>query len=366
MNELSRITVRGSTPYDVVVGRGIQATVPEVVPPDAARVAVIRPGTLAGRADRITLALEATGRRVVTLEVPEAESAKTADVAARCWATLGQGGFTRSDAIVSIGGGATSDLAGFVAGTWLRGVPIVHVPTTLLGMVDAAVGGKTGINTVEGKNLVGVFHSPSAVLCDLDSLVTLPTADLVAGLAEVVKVGFTSDPVILDLVAKDPRSALDVGGSALPELVERAIRVKADVVSDDFRESRPGGLGREVLNYGHTFGHAIEKVEGYRWRHGDAVAVGMTYVAALAHLAGRLSAGEAARHRAVLDAIGLPSTYPAGRFPALLEAMRIDKKARGDQLRFVVLDGIGRPGLLEGPAMDLLEAAYAEVSERTS
>ncbi len=240
------------------------------------------------------------------------------------------------------------------------------MPTTLLGMVDAAVGGKTGINTAEGKNLVGAFHHPAAVLCDLASLATLPPADLVAGLAEVVKVGFTSDPSILDLVEEDAAAAVDPASDVLRELVERAVQVKADVVSDDFREAREGGLGREVLNYGHTFAHAVENVEHYRWRHGDAVAVGLHYVSALGRLAGRLPEEDAARHLRVLRLLGLPTTYAPGRFEELLAAMRIDKKSRGDVLRFVVLDGIGRPGLLEGPDLSLLEAAYAEVSEVAS
>jgi 3-dehydroquinate synthase len=278
---------------------------------------------------------------------------------------LGRAGLTRSDAVVGVGGGATTDLAGFVAATWLRGVRLVQIPTTLLGMVDAAVGGKTGINTAEGKNLVGAFYPPSAVVCDLDSLATLPAVDLAAGMAEVVKVGFTSDPVILDLVEADPEAALDPAGDTVSRLVHRAVTVKADVVSADLRESRPGGLGREVLNYGHTFGHAVEHVEGYRWRHGHAVSVGLVYVATLARLAGRLSEPDAGRHADLLHALGLPTTYPGGRFPALLDAMRIDKKARGDLLRFVVLDGIGRPGLLEGPDPELLRAAYAVLAKET-
>jgi 3-dehydroquinate synthase len=245
-------------------------------------------------------------------------------------------------------------------------VRLVQVPTTLLGMVDAAVGGKTGINTAEGKNLVGSFYPPSAVVCDLESLASLPAVDLAAGLAEVIKVGFTSDPVILDLVEGDPSTALDPESDVLRELVTRAVQVKADVVSADLRESRPGGLGREVLNYGHTFAHAIELVERYRWRHGHAVSVGLVYVASLAHLAGRLSADDAARHVDVLRSVGLPTTYADGRFPELLDAMRIDKKSRGDLLRFVVLDSIGRPGLLEGPDPALLTAAYAAVAKESS
>ena len=362
MSQPTRIGVRGDQPYDVVVGRALLDALPAVVR-GAHRAAVVHPASRAGDGARVAEALRDSGHEVLLVPVPDGENAKTAEVLASGWSALGRAGFTRSDVVVGVGGGATTDLAGFLAASWLRGVRLVQMPTTLLGMVDAAVGGKTGINTAEGKNLVGAFHHPAAVLADLDSLSTLPDADLVAGLAEVVKVGFTSDPVILDLVEGDVAGAADPSSPVLRELVERAVQVKADVVSDDFRESREGGLGREVLNYGHTFAHAIEKVEDYRWRHGDAVAVGLHYVSALARLAGRLSDADAARHVTVLRLLGLPTAYQPGRFDELLAAMRIDKKSRGEMLRFVVLDGIGRPGLLEGPDQALLEAAYAEVSE---
>lgn len=365
MPDVARIPVRGETGYDVVVGRDLGDEVASALPASVQRVAVVHSGARPQDGRRIADIVRAGGAEPLLVPVPDGEGAKTADVAAGCWAALGRAGFTRSDAVVGVGGGATTDLAGFVAATWLRGVRLVQVPTTLLGMVDAAVGGKTGISTAEGKNLVGAFHPPSAVVCDLDSLATLPAADLAAGMAEVVKVGLTSDPVILDIVEAGPAAALDPAGDVLRELVVRAVRVKADVVSADLRESRPGGLGREVLNYGHTFAHAVELVEHYRWRHGHAVSVGLVYVAALARLAGRLDAPDADRHVDLLESLGLPTTYAAGRFPELLDAMRIDKKARGDLLRFVVLDGIGRPGLLEGPDPQLLRAAYAVVAKET-
>ena len=187
-------------------------------------------------------------------------------------------------AVLGLGGGATTDLAGFVAATWLRGVDIVHVPTTLLGMVDAAVGGKTGINTDAGKNLVGAFHQPAAVLVDLATLETLPPNELVAGMAEIVKAGFIADPRILELIEADPQAAVDPAGAVLPELIRRAITVKAEVVAADEKESAL----REILNYGHTLAHAIERREQYRWRHGAAVSVGLVFAAELGRLAGRL------------------------------------------------------------------------------
>jgi 3-dehydroquinate synthase len=355
MDELTRIPVPGDRPYDVLVGRDLTSALPSLVD-GAARAAVLYAAPLKDRADAVAGALADAGARPLAVEVPDAEAGKSIEVAARCWDALGAAGFTRTDVVVGVGGGAVTDLAGFVAASWLRGVRWVPVSTSLLGMVDAAVGGKTGINTAAGKNLVGAFHPPAGVLCDLDMLDTLPRADLVAGLAEVVKCGFIADPAILDLVEADPTAASDPHGTAVRELVERAIRVKAHVVGNDLRES---GL-REILNYGHTLAHAIEKVEGYAWRHGDAVAVGLIYAGALSRLSGRLDEATAARHRRVVELLGLPTRYRADAWPHLLSTMRVDKKARADRLRFVVLDGPARPGILEGPSDDLLERTYVE------
>jgi 3-dehydroquinate synthase len=251
-----------------------------------------------------------------------------------------------------------TDVAGFVAATWLRGVKVIHMPTSLLGMVDASVGGKTGINTAEGKNLVGAFHPPAGVLVDLDTLNTLPRNELISGMAEVVKCGFIADPAILDLVEKDPEAVVDPQSAVLRELIERAIAVKAKVVSEDLLES---GL-REILNYGHTLGHAIELVERYSWRHGAAVSVGMMFAAELARSVGRLSDEDADRHRSILETLGLPVTYRKDRWQGLLDGMRRDKKSRGDLLRFVVLDGVAKPGILDVPDTSLLFAAYQEIA----
>ena len=359
------IRVSAERSYDVVIGRGLLGSLAGMLL-GSQRVAIIHPGALLTSAEAIRDDLADAGFEATLIEVPEAEDAKSAEVAAFCWSVLGTAGFTRSDAVVGLGGGATTDLAGFVAATWLRGIKVVHIPTTLLGMVDAAVGGKTGINTAAGKNLVGSFWSPSGVVCDVNSLQTLPRNDLLAGMAEVVKVGFTSDASILDDVQRDPFGSTDVDGDLLPDLIRRAVQVKADVVGADFRETTAtagdGSIGREVLNYGHTFGHAVERRERYRWRHGAAVSVGMMFVAELAALGGQLSAEDLDRHRTILDLLGLPTTYAAGHWDALYSAMAIDKKARGSLLRFVVLQGIGRPVVWEGPDPALLAAAYASIS----
>jgi 3-dehydroquinate synthase len=343
--------------YDVTIGRGLLGGLGGLLGSRVQRVLVIHPHALRASGEAVRDGLTEEGFSAFLAEVPDGERAKSADVAASLWAVLGQCALTRSDAIVGVGGGTVTDLAGFVAATWLRGVAVVQVPTTLLAMVDAAVGGKTGINTAEGKNLVGAFHSPAAVLCDLAMLETLPAQEFVSGLGEVIKCGFISDPVILDLVEADPASARQWDGSVVRELIERAIRVKAAVVTRDLRESSL----REILNYGHTFAHAIEQVEHYSWRHGDAVSVGMLYAAELARLAQRLDDAVVDRHRSVLAGVGLPTSYRGDRWPQLYEAMRRDKKSRGPLLRFVVLDALGEPGRLEGPDESMLRAAYARV-----
>jgi 3-dehydroquinate synthase len=354
-----RIDVATERPYPVLVGRGVRGELAATVTGLGAGAAlIVHQPALAGVAEAVRAELSGTGVDAHRVEVPDAEDGKALAVAGFCWEVCGRIGLTRSDVVVSLGGGAVTDLAGFIAATWMRGVRVVHVPTTLLAMVDAAVGGKTGINTEAGKNLVGAFHEPSAVLVDLAVLDTLPSAELVAGSAEIVKAGFIADPVILERIEADPGAALDPAGPVLSELVERSIRVKAEVVAADLRESHL----REILNYGHTLGHAIERREEYRWRHGNAVSVGLVFAAELARAAGRLDDATADRHRAVLSSLGLPTAYVEGVLPELVESMRGDKKARAGTLRFVVLDGLATPGRLEAPEPALLERAYAAVS----
>ncbi|HET9499525.1 MAG TPA: 3-dehydroquinate synthase [Marmoricola sp.] len=358
----THLHVGGAAPYDVVVGNDVLGAVSDLLGGDVRRVAVCHPEGLADLADRV---VERLGdRQVLRIVLPDGEAAKTGAVALDAWERLGAAGFTRSDAVVTVGGGATTDMGGFIAATWLRGVRVVHVPTTLLAMVDAAVGGKTGMNTGAGKNLVGSFHEPAGVVCDLDVLLSLPGAELVAGLGEVVKCGFVADPAILELVEREPRAARDPRSAQLRELVERAIAVKVDVVVGDLKETggRDGHPGREVLNYGHTLAHAVERATDYRVRHGEAVALGMVYVAELARLSGLIDDATAARHTDTCRLVGLPARFGdvdvRASFEELLATMRVDKKARGDQLRFVVLEGIGRPVILADPSEVVLRAAY--------
>jgi len=354
---VTRIPVGGERPYQVVLGDGVLSELPSLVGKDARAVVVVHGSGLGEIAQPALRVLDDAGYVVHAEPIPDGEAAKDIEVAAGLWSRLAARRITRSDVLIGVGGGAVTDLAGFTAACWLRGIRHVLVPTTLLAVADAAIGGKTGINIPAGKNLVGAFHPPAGVLADLTALATLPGAEYRSGLAEVIKAGFIADPVILDLIEADPAGSAAPSGRSERELVERAVRMKAAVVSADLREAGP----REVLNYGHTLGHAIERTEHYRLRHGEAVAIGMVYAAAVARLAGRLDAATADRHRRVLAAVGLPVSYPAGAWPRLREAMAVDKKARGARLRLVVLDGLARPAILDDPPEELLEQAYAEV-----
>lgn len=352
-----RVRVATDRPYDVVIGRELGDEVVAAVMGSPV-VAVVHPPTLVELAHDTQGRLADHGVDARLVPVPDAEAGKTLAVAGGCWDALAAMGMDRGGTVVALGGGAVTDLGGFVAAGWMRGVRLVNVPTTLLGMVDAAVGGKTGVNIDAGKNLVGAFHEPAAVIVDLTTLRTLPAEELVPGMAEVLKGGFIADPGILDLFEADPAAALDPDGDVLAELVRRKIQVKADVVAADLRESSL----REILNYGHTLGHAIERREQYRWRHGAAVSVGLVFAAELARAAGRLDDATADRHRTVLEAIGLPTTYDPDALPDLTKTMLGDKKTRAGRLRFVVLDGLAEPGRLEDPPEELLARAYARLT----
>ena len=358
MTELTRITVTGTDTYDVLIGRNLLDQVPALLS-GAKKVLIVHPVGLAVSAEALRDSLLAAGFETVLAGVPDSEDAKRIEVAAFCWGILGKSEFSRTDMVIGFGGGAITDLAGFVSATWLRGVGIVQIPTTLLSMVDAAIGGKTGVNTAEGKNLVGVFHSPKAVLVDLETLHTLARNELIAGFAEVVKCGFISDTKILDLIEEDLTGATNQNTDLFLELVTRSIQVKANVVTVDFREQ---GL-RETLNYGHTLGHAIELAERYKWRHGAAVSIGMVFAAELAHINGRLSNAAVERHRNILSSLGLPITYPSDKWPQLLANMRIDKKARAGNLRFIVLDEIGKPTVMHSPTDEILFTAFQEIAQ---
>jgi 3-dehydroquinate synthase len=358
MSDTTVISVTGDSSYDILVGHGLLADIASQIGTKATKVLIVHAPTLGARAAALRESLVGT-YEVLLAEVPDAEAAKRVEVAAFCWQIMGQTDFTRTDVVIGLGGGATTDLAGFVAATWLRGVRYIAIPTTVLAMVDAAVGGKTGINTAEGKNMVGAFWAPAAVVVDLDLLDTLSRNEILAGSAEIVKAGFIAEPEILDLYEADVERAIDPTAPEFRRLIELAIAMKARVVSADFREAGQ----REFLNYGHTLGHAIEHAERYGWRHGAAVSVGMVFAAELSRLTGSLSDEAVDRHRRILTSLSLPITYPLGRWNTLLATMQRDKKARAGHLRFIVLDDIGKPSVLTAPDESLLFAAYTEIAD---
>lgn len=290
--------------------------------------------------------------------VADGEDAKNPSTLLTLWNWLGAAGFTRSDVLVGIGGGAITDLTGFAAATWLRGIDWIAVPTSLAGMVDASVGGKTGINSDYGKNLIGSFHSPISVIIDVAFLETLSARDISAGMAEVIKCGFIADSEILRLASNSSAQTLVSNPDVLLELIYRAVNVKATVVSKDFKES----YAREALNYGHTLGHAIEKHAKYQLRHGEAVAIGMVFVAELAAARGLIDATAVTMHRDLLRSFDLPISYDRSAWFKLAPMLALDKKTRGNTLRFVVLDGIGSTKRLEDLSSAELDAAYEMIA----
>lgn len=354
----TRISVTGETNYEVLIGRNILDNAASALGDRVNKVLIIHTSSVGKIAEELRASLQARYEQVLLAEVPDAESAKRVEVAAFCWQIMGQADFTRSDAVIGLGGGAVTDLAGFVAATWLRGIKLIQIPTTVLGMVDASVGGKTGINTSEGKNLVGCFYAPQEVICDLALLDTLPKNEILAGFAEIAKCGFIAEPEILEIIEASVDRATDPSTPEFRRVVELAIGVKARVVSEDFKED---GL-REILNYGHTLGHAIEHSERYQWRHGVAISIGMMYAAELGRMAGQLSDDAVDRHRNVLTLLGLPLGYPAGRWQGLLATMQRDKKSRAGMLRFIVLDEIAKPRVLAGVDESMLQFAYQEIA----
>ena len=299
----------------------------------------------------LLLKLKVNLKKYEVFVTPDGEAQKNTQVLQRLWDKCAALGIQRGDALISIGGGATSDLVGFAAATWLRGVNWYAFPTSLAAMVDASVGGKTGINAKSGKNLIGSFYSPKEVLIDLKFVDSLSRRDFSAGMAEVIKCGFIADYKILNLVQDEH---LDV-----EQIVYRAVKVKSDVVSKDFKESKL----REILNYGHTLGHAIEKDSNYRMRHGEAVSVGMVFAAELSSELAGLSSDAVLLHRELSKLYDLPISYPSRRWPYLLKLIGKDKKTKGSSLRFIGISKIGKPVWFENVSPSLLAKVYERISK---
>jgi 3-dehydroquinate synthase len=347
--------------YDVVVGTGLLDRVHELVdPPARARhVALVTSGPVATLyGDRVSAGLHQLGLDVHPVQVPDGEDAKSLATLEAVYHRFAGIPLHRDDVVVALGGGVVGDLAGFAAATWHRGVAVVQLPTTLLAQVDAAVGGKTGINLPEGKNLVGAFHQPLVVVADTVVLRTLPARERRAGLGEAVKYGFIADPAVLDLLEGDPGGAVAGDPALLAEVVRRGVAVKAEIVAADERETGR----RALLNYGHTVGHAIEALTGYgTYRHGEAVALGMVFAARLGERLGVSEAGLAGRTVALLAALGLPTggllLDPAAVWDLLLR----DKKNRGG-VRFVLCRRPGSALLSDQPDRRLVDEVLQTLS----
>jgi 3-dehydroquinate synthase len=345
-------------PYDVVVGSELLDRADEFLPelPGAEKAFVVSDQVVAGLyLERLSAALSRRGLTSVSLHIPQGEEAKSLQVAEIVYRQLALREMHRGDVLVALGGGVTGDLTGFVAATYMRGLPVIQVPTTLVAHVDAAIGGKTAVNLPEGKNLVGAFHQPVAVLADVGTLSTLPDREFRSGLAEVAKYGLAVDPSILETLegridgvrARDP--------SVLEDLVAACVRAKAATVVADERDDGT----RLTLNYGHTLGHALERVEAYAGRsHGEAVAVGMVFAARLSETLGIAEPGLAALHQRLLKGLGLDDNGPAPDPELVLDAMRLDKKYRSG-IRFVLLESVGRARIVE----DVPEATVRETLE---
>ncbi len=324
----------GERSYPIVIGSGLlesDFSLGDYVGSDCLVVTNEKVGPL--YLDRLLPALE--GCRARNIALPDGEAYKTVATMQTILDSLVDMGANRDATVVALGGGVVGDIAGFAAACYMRGIGFVQVPTTLLAQVDSSVGGKTGVNHERGKNLIGAFHQPLVVLIDTDTLSTLPDRELRAGIAEVIKYGAICDAGFFAWLEANMASLLRRDRDALAHAIRRSCELKAEVVAEDERESGR----RAILNFGHTFGHAIERCQGYGdWLHGEAVAAGMIMAARLSGI----EAAEVERLHALVAAAGLPTEPPAIKADDWMAAMGMDKKVRGKQLRFVLLDGIGR------------------------
>lgn len=349
---MSTITVNSEHQYDVVIGNGWLAELTSSIS-KYDRVAIFYSKSQKEHIPKLSVDNE-----MHYFPLPDGEAAKSAQTLAQMWDWMGAAGFTRSDLVVAIGGGTVTDAAGFLSATWLRGIDWIAIPTTLAGMVDASVGGKTGINSEYGKNLIGAFHSPRKVIIDSKWLNTLSNRDIAAGLAEVIKSGFIGDQSILDLMQNFDLERDRNNFEVLNQLIEKSIAVKSGVVSSDFKES----FGREVLNYGHTLGHAVERHSKYALRHGEAVSIGLVFAAHLSQMHCGLDQNIVQQHISLLEKVGLPTTYYRAALPQLQALMSIDKKSRGNTLRFVGISEVGKTQRIEGLSTDQVADAYEKIA----
>jgi len=327
----------GPRSYPVLIGAGLLQRAESFAPLAASDVLVVSNTTVAPLYLRPLEAALGARRRVEVL-LPDGEEHKTLANAARVLDVLVANRFGRDSAVLALGGGVVGDLAGFAAACYQRGVAFVQVPTTLLAQVDSAVGGKTAVNHPGGKNLIGAFHQPLLVVCDTETLLSLPGRELRAGLAEVIKYGLIGDPAFFAWLEEHLPQLLARRPEALAYVVRRSCELKAAVVGRDEREQGE----RALLNLGHTFGHAVEAATAYRqWLHGEAVAAGLAMAATMSSECGLLEPSEAERVRRLLELAGLPTHVPSVTPPQMLEHMRSDKKVLGGRVRLVLLRAVG-------------------------
>ena len=334
----------GRRSYSILIGPGLLSRLGSTCAKLklARRCAVISDRNVAPRFARTIIAnLNAAGFQPVLITVPAGEKAKSLQSVQACYDQLAGHRLERQSFVIALGGGVVGDLAGFVAATYLRGLPFVQVPTTLLAQVDSSVGGKVGVNLTAGKNLVGAFHQPRVVLCDLDTLRTLPRREFRAGLAEVIKYGIIHDATLFRRLERDLPKLIELNPALLAAVIARCCEIKAAVVSEDETESGR----RAILNFGHTIGHAIENSVGYgKYLHGEAIAIGQVAAAELSRELTGLSPDSVSRIRHLFRRAGLPTAInlDAGRRAKLLSAMKLDKKVSGGQVRFVLAERIGK------------------------
>ena len=338
----------GDRSYDILIGTGLlgQPACWAGLPAAAAALVVTNATVAPLYGERLRTALAPRYRQVLEVVLPDGESYKDWSTLNRVFDALLEHGCDRKTVLFALGGGVVGDMTGFAAACYMRGVPFVQVPTTLLAQVDSSVGGKTAVNHPLGKNMIGAFYQPARVLCDLDTLATLPSRELSAGLAEVIKYGPIFDLDFLDWIEANIDALVRREPGVLAHAVRRSCEIKAEVVGQDERES---GL-RAILNFGHTFGHAIEAGLGYgEWLHGEAVGCGMVMALQLSRRLGGVDAAFAQRVTALIARAGLPTVGPDLGADRYLELMRVDKKAEAGEIRFVVIERPGQAGVRGAP-----------------
>ena len=356
MNDLVIVKILTKKPYQIVIGSSIFYKIFTLTKKNH-RVILFHQKISIQLAVYIQKYLTNGGIDIYRFEIPDAEIAKELSVVGFMWEALGRINISKSDCLISLGGGTVNDAVGFVSATWLRGIDIIHIPTTLIGMVDATIGGKTGINTSISKNLVGSFYQPAAVIVDLTLIKTLPHNLILDGIAEIVKIGFVIDPTILNLIDINSKK-VDSIVSILPALIHRSVVAKSIVVAIDENDSHL----RTSLNYGHTLAHAIERNEHYKWSHGKAVSVGLIFASELSRRSRSLDIYTWHRHHKILNSLGLPVNYCSSALTKLIYYMLSDKKIQSGALRFILLDSIAKPSILEKPEVHLLKSSYTEMS----